>query len=170
MTEERIIGRIYKLVSPHTEKVYIGSTVQLLHERLSDHKSSYIRFLNKKAKHYMSSFDIVKYPDTTISLIHEGSFDSIAELRRLEGEIVRSIDNACNKEIAGRTDLEYKREHRERQNETNRNFYHRHKDELNAERKIKVTCECGCVVSKSNLADHRKTTKHKDMLCLVETA
>ncbi len=43
---------------------------------------------------------------------------------------------------------------------SNPEFRERHK----AKSCMKVTCECGCIVSKSGLANHRKTPKHRNKI------
>jgi hypothetical protein len=61
--------KIYKLVSPQTDKVYIGSTCsKYLSSRLAQHKDCYKRYLNGKYS-YISSYEIVKYDDCKIVLI-----------------------------------------------------------------------------------------------------
>lgn len=43
-------------------------------------------------------------------------------------------------------------------------FYNQNKERLLEKKKIKVKCECGCEVSKSHLARHRKSTKHLNLI------
>ena len=42
------------------------------------------------------------------------------------------------------------------------------KEEINAKAAVKVTCECGCIVSTTNIIRHRKTQKHIDMMSKIE--
>ena len=44
--DTKIIGRVYKLTSSHTDEVYIGSTVQELSDRLREHKYSYSKYID----------------------------------------------------------------------------------------------------------------------------
>lgn len=54
----------------------------------------------------------------------------------------------------------YNETHREEQREYNKKYQATHKAEISAKRAEKVTCEvCNAVVSKRNIAAHRKTTK-----------
>lgn len=39
------IGKIYKLVSTETDKVYVGSTTRRLQKRMTDHKYNYARYI-----------------------------------------------------------------------------------------------------------------------------
>ena len=47
-------GKIYKLVSPHTTKVYVGSTTSTLPRRKASHKGSYKMWKNGKGDNVMS--------------------------------------------------------------------------------------------------------------------
>lgn len=51
-------GRVYKIVSSKSNKVYVGSTFYPLTIRFNNHKSSYKRYKNGKLKTQCSSFDI----------------------------------------------------------------------------------------------------------------
>lgn len=39
-----------------------------------------------------------------------------------------------------------------------------HKEQIAEQQKQKITCECGCIVSNSNLAGHKRSKKHQDLL------
>ncbi len=76
-------GKIYKLTSASTEDIYIGSTIQLLRCRLSEHKYKYK--LWKKGKHnWVSSYDIVKYDNVEIELLEAYPCEGKTELRTRE--------------------------------------------------------------------------------------
>ena len=62
--------KVYKLESPSTEKVYIGSTSKSLCKRLADHKYDYKRYQAGKYN-YVSSFEIIKLPDAGIMLLEQ---------------------------------------------------------------------------------------------------
>ena len=157
-------GKIYKLWSPQGEEIYIGSTIQSLAVRKAEHKrldcSSKILF--------------EKYDDVRIELIEEYPCKNKMELNRREGEHIRNND-CVNKLIAGRTKKEYRednkenileklKEWRENNKDYNLNYYTENKEKI-AEKhkeklKEKITCECGCEVSKINLSTHKKSLKH----------
>ena len=48
--------------------------------------------------------------------------------------------------------------------EQSKKYYEKNKDKLMEKGKVKITCECGSVVSKYNLCNHRKTKKHHKWL------
>lgn len=97
-------GKIYSIRSHQTDDIYIGSTCLPLYKRFYSHKSDYKLYLNEK-KHYISSFDIIKYDDSYIELIEDFSCKTKQELARKEGEHIRA-NNCVNKFIAGRTKKE----------------------------------------------------------------
>lgn len=59
--------KIYLLSSPHTNKVYVGSTHNSLAKRMSDHKYDHLHRPSKAA----NSKEILSYPDAQIYLLEE---------------------------------------------------------------------------------------------------
>ena len=59
---------------------------------------------------------------------------------------------------------QYYEENKSEINEKHKQYYEEHKNELREKRKQKVTCECGCVVTKVYLSKHRKRKKHIDFM------
>ena len=53
-------GSIYKITSDKTDKIYIGSTTQLLTVRLQQHFQSYHSYTTGNSNSYISSFEIIK--------------------------------------------------------------------------------------------------------------
>ena len=66
-------GKIYKITSKQTDKIYVGSTIQTLDERMKHHKTDMKRF-------YVSSAEILKYDDCIIELIEDCPCDSKKKL------------------------------------------------------------------------------------------
>ena len=62
---------IYMIRSPHSNRVYIGSTQHLLKLRFSQHISNFNRLKNGKSKSYCSSFEILHYEDAEIVELDE---------------------------------------------------------------------------------------------------
>ena len=73
-------GKIYKLTSKQTDKIYVGSTTKILNQRMHDHRTKY------KYNHIsnISSCEILKYDDAIIELIEDYSCDSKTELEKRE--------------------------------------------------------------------------------------
>ena len=57
-----------------------------------------------------------------------------------------------------------RKEYREQNKDKIKEHYEQNKDKVLAQKKIKVTCECGSVVRKSDVATHCKTKKHRNYL------
>jgi len=55
---------------------------------------------------------------------------------------------------------EYREENKEVILEQHKEYYKKNKKEINEKHKEKITCECGCIVRKSDLTTHKKTNKH----------
>ncbi len=96
------LGRIYKIWSPQTDKIYIGSTIQTLMERLYLHRSDLKKSLQGGNKN-ISSIQITKYGDYKIELIEEYKFINKIDLRKREGYYIQKYKDICiNKQMPGR--------------------------------------------------------------------
>ena len=82
-------SKIYKITSEQTPDIYIGSTTKTLNTRLTRHKCEYRKYLRGK-HNYVTSFEIVKYPDCKIQLLELCNFETKEELRKLEGEYIKN--------------------------------------------------------------------------------
>jgi hypothetical protein len=132
-------GKIYVIKSRETDEVYYGSTTKALDERLRKHRNGFQNWINHGSCGYISSYEIVLFKDSYIELVENVPCNTMAELRRREGEIILSdISNCVNKQVPGQT----------------RGEYYRRK------RRTRITCDCGAVVGKYSLSAHRKTKKH----------
>jgi hypothetical protein len=90
-------GKIYKIVSDNTNKIYIGSTCNELYKRLSGHKRDLISY-NKGQRRYVTSFELLKYDDAQIILIENYSCKDKNELRARERYYYDlNKDIVCNK-------------------------------------------------------------------------
>ena len=138
--------KIYKITSDYEEQFcYIGKTKKTLNKRLINHKTDYKRWLDG-LYHKVTSFEIVKYPDAKIDLIEDGLDKSNAVERE---RYWISQFNTVNKQLPGRTNREYECDHY---------------DKIREYRGVKITCECGCTVSRRNIAQHKKSIKHQDLM------
>jgi len=109
-------GQIYRLWSPHTDKIYIGSTCNMLAKRFHEHFNGYKKFL-KGTTNYTSSYKLFELgmDDVKIELIELCPCYSRAELNRREGELIRlHKDNIVNLHNAGLTRQEYEHENKEK--------------------------------------------------------
>jgi hypothetical protein len=179
-------GKIYTIRSYQTDDIYIGSTTQTLTKRFSIHKSD-LKSWKKGKRHYTTSYEIIKYGDAYIELLEVCPCSNKMELCRREGELIRSMD-CINKNVAGRTKQEYKKENKEKIKEKNKEYYqenkeknkekikeyyqenkekikiqmkeYRAKNKINEQRNKKVNCKCGGKYIYYNKSHHFKSKKH----------
>lgn len=133
-------GKIYKLVSSKTDKIYIGSTTRkYLNSRLSCHKYDYECYTNKtRNKHYMTSFEIVKYDDCRIEVIEEITFDHKYQLLGREGYHINNNINICVNKIIndGLTPTEKHRKHFNKYLENNRDKWNKYQNEYKKKKRM----------------------------------
>ena len=60
--------------------------------------------------------------------------------------------------------LEYKKIYNENNKEDRKIYYEEHKDEILAKRIEKITCECGCIITRHGMTRHKKSSKHLNSL------
>lgn len=109
-------AKIYKLVSPSKNLVYIGSTTQPLSQRLAEHLCNY-----KKDKG-LNSQVVLECEDYKIELLEDFPCNNRQQLEKKEGEYIKN--NECiNNRIAGRTGKEWyydNQEHKKQYYESNK--------------------------------------------------
>jgi hypothetical protein len=93
-------GKIYTIRSPHTEKYYIGSTIEkYLSSRLNGHKASFKSYINGNCNN-LTSFQILELGEAYIELLEIFPCSSKLELHKREGELIREHkDNCVNRKI-----------------------------------------------------------------------
>ena len=100
-------GKIYKIVCHTTNKIYIGSTTaKRLSQRLSEHKTTYKRFVSGKSKACTSSRVVLENNNYSIELIELVPCESKSELTLREAYYIRMIE-CVNKHIPNRSHKEY---------------------------------------------------------------
>jgi hypothetical protein len=170
-------SKIYKLISDHTDKIYIGSTVEKLHKRKYNHKMSYQLFKNNIGKcHYMYSYQLIELGEINIILIENFKCESKEELYARERHHIELNKELCvNKNIP----IRYKKENQEYMKEYNKEYIKNNKEILREkakvyqkdnEEKIKEykkqysqninECECGGKYRNLKKSKHLKTKKH----------
>ena len=101
-------GKIYLVKSLKSDKIYIGSTKNTLNYRWRGHKKDYNR--DKGLGLYKDI--VLDINEWNIELYENFPCNNKYELERREGEIQKSI-LCINKEIAGRTDAEWREDNLE---------------------------------------------------------
>ena len=184
-------SKIYKLWCPQgtEEEVYFGSTTLDLSKRKTQHKtssrkcSSSILFekyddvrielvekcpcndkqeLIKYEGYYIRNFPCLnkKIPDRTRQEYNKEYSDNNKERRK---EYCKN-----NKDKIAEKWKEYYEKNKEQIAERKKEYVKKNKEQI-AERKkaynkIKVTCECGCIIRKGDLARHKKSNKHLELM------
>jgi hypothetical protein len=150
------VGRIYKLTSNLTDKVYVGSTINDIKKRFYDHKAGYHHYLKTNCK-YTTSFEILKYDDAKITLLHEQEFECIADMHRMEGQYMQCVDNCINKHIMGRTRNQWRSDNKEKIVTWHKDYREKNKEHLLE----KHTCDvCGGKYATKHISTHCKTKRH----------
>jgi hypothetical protein len=111
-------GKIYKLISPHTNKIYVGSTCkERLCQRLASHKNDYKFWLKDNNNGYKTSYVLFDLGDVEIILLESVDCLTKDELLKKEREWIEKYkDIIVNKYRPITT----KEEHKERIKEYNK--------------------------------------------------
>ena len=148
-------GKVYAIRSHSTDKIYIGSTTQLLFKRLSGHVVDY------KRNNGVSSSEILKFNDCYIELLCDYPCERREQLCAKEGEYIRQYKDKCvNRFIAGRNVKEYRENNKEHKAEKDKQYYENNKAEILEKSKQKYTCECGSTIIKKDKLRHERSMKH----------
>ena len=155
-------GKIYKVINPQNEIIYIGSTTQKLSSRFCNHEH--------------------KGNGNKIILLENYPCNSREELNKKEQEIIDHFDNLLNirnayipeykeyfKEYSKENKekiLQHKKKYYEENKKKQKVYYDNNIDKISEyrkvyyqENKIKIICECGCEIGKYD-NKHKKTKKH----------
>jgi hypothetical protein len=165
-------GKVYRLVCDDGH-FYIGSTTSTLCKRLYEHKKLSKSTRGKKMRVYnhinKNGWDTVK-----IILIETVACKSVDELRRAENNYIEkellnsnclnSIHAVLNVAARRKKMTEWRANNVAHRQEYAKKEYEDKKVDIAAKRAIRVTCECGCQVSKAGLSRHKKTKLHQSTL------
>ena len=175
-------GKIYCIRSHIDDDIYIGSSCQPLSKRMAWHRKSYhqTKMKNRPLYKKMNELGIDQF---YIELIEEYQCENVEQLRRREGELIREMKPALNKDIAGRTVKEWAVDNFEKRQIINKRYrennaikikqrkkddYEKNKDKINEkvrqryhENNETIECCCGSTIVKTSLRQHTKSTKHR---------
>jgi hypothetical protein len=181
-------GKIYKIISSQTNKIYIGSTCKkYLCQRLQDHKSCYKQW-KKNERCKITSFDLLDLGDVEIILLETYSCNSKDELLAKEKYWMEQnkeiIVNKCrpiiskeekkehkkqyyedNKEEKKEHTKQYYEDNKEQIKEHTKQYYEDNKEILKEKKSVLKKCElCNCEIRTDNFNKHLKSVKHKNNL------
>lgn len=158
-------GKIYKLVSDRTDKIYVGSTYLTLDKRLYNHTKTYEYYKNKRG---LSSFILLKNNDCRIELIEDYPCGNRTELLQREAYWIEKLKDKCvNKNRPYITDEQFKelkkrlnKYHNDKNRVINKEYYVNYLKKYRSNIP-KVMCEyCGTEDNKYNMVRHKNTKKH----------
>lgn len=144
-------GVIYKIETG--DGVYVGSTNDYK-KRIISHKSC---IYNENSKHYNSKlYKTIRANDGDCEFtIYEDNLSTTKDELRIREEEVRVLLGATLNSYRAITTDEQKK-----QQMTNADI----------KKADKVTCECGCVVTRGSINRHKRTAKHARLMTSPETA
>jgi hypothetical protein len=177
------LGKIYKLTSEHTDKIYIGSTCKkLLCQRLAAHSSDYKLWGEGKGKN-ISSFELFELGSVQITLLEAYPCETKDELlakerywiEKYKDIIVNNripITNSeekkeikknyykANKEHVNETHKKYREANKEKIKECKKKYYEANKEKSLEKQKQKYICLCGVEITITHRSRHEKSIKH----------
>jgi hypothetical protein len=168
-------SKIYKLVSNHTDKFYIGSTAQkYLVSRKAGHIADYKKFKNNNGS-YTTSYELIELGNVDIILIENFKCENKEELHARERHHIELNKELCvNMYIPSRTKKEWNKDNKEYIKEKANEYYKNNKEKLNEyqkeymkqyrENQEKINCECGGNFTNSSKSKHLKTKKHLNFI------
>jgi hypothetical protein len=176
-----INGKVYKLVSPNTDRIYIGSTKQTLAQRINGHREKY-KAWKSNLHHYTTAFDIFEAGNTTIELIELYPCENREALRIREQHHLEQNPEICVNKLKAYISAEDEKKHNEEIHhcECGGKYSNHHKNRhietelhqnfLNGikikpyNRNEKIKCECGITYTLADAARHKRATTHQNHL------
>ena len=178
-------GKTYKIISIHTDKIYIGSTKQTLSTRLREHVYDYNRFLLGNFGKVMS-FEILKLGDYQIELLEDHGQITKLELLKFEKAAMllyrvmivnKNIPSGLGSEKEYRAErylknkdkiqeygAEYRVKNKEKIHEQDAKYRAKNKEKINE----KFTCDvCDGKYTYATKSNHFKTQKHSKACSLA---
>ena len=157
---------------------YYGSTTNFI-KRKYNHKHVYKKWVKdgRPDSKKISCFIIFDNGDWKMEKIDEIDGDRW-QARKLEGEYQKNND-CVNVKIECRTNKEYLEDNKDKFVEYHKQYYNLNKDKITEQKKEyyndnkqailekkkeKITCECGSIITRNELFQHRKTKKHINLL------
>jgi len=169
-------GKLYRIVSPNHDKVYIGSTVETLEQRFSKHKQ----------KRNCTAVQIIDAGDARIEEIEAFPCLDKYQLEDREAELQLADWGGCvNKYVAGAMrragglpaynkayyeahldELKanhkvYREAHADKIKAKKKVYREANKEKLRAQRSTKCTCSCGATYRRDDKARHLRTKRHQ---------
>lgn len=169
---------IYKLCCKDISiiEIYIGHTTDM-RKRKNKHKSNCNNEKNDKYNYYVYQFIRDNGGWDNWDMIEVERFEAIDgyDAKKKERYYIEELKATLNNKLPTQTQKEYReknKEYKKEYRENNRNillqkhrqWWHNNKDKLNEKAKEKIECECGCKIRKGDIARHKQTKKHINLM------
>lgn len=161
-------GKIYKLVNDVDDKIYVGSSCNILSTRFGWHKKA--AKLNPDRRVY-NHLNEIGWESVKIILVEEYPCDSKKHLEARERYWIETLKPELNKKVPTRTKNEYYNDNKNQILDHNQEYYNKNKFKISEQHLIyrsnnneKYQCGCGSHTTKLNRTHHEKTIKHQQWL------
>jgi hypothetical protein len=133
-------GKIYKITSDHTDKIYIGSTTNNLNTRMIVHKSHYNKWKDNKTRQYCSSYKLYNLGDIKYELLELYNCNNKKELLEREAYYIKQnyilVVNKNKPSLTEEEKIEYQKEYhirnkeqyKEQKIENSKKYYEKNKE------------------------------------------
>jgi hypothetical protein len=167
-------GKIFKITSPNTDKIYIGSTCQALSMWLGGLNSIYKTWKQGKSNaacSYQAVFEIFESGNVEITLIEKFPSSSKEELTARKREWINKVE--CINLVIPKTAEEKKTKlEQNKQSIKNRNEFIKTEEGMKEHllNKTDFNCECGRSIRYSQMKKHltSKNNKHTDKFLMKQ--
>jgi len=171
-------GKIYKVWSPNHDKVYYGSTVRTLAERMKQHRLSHNKATSKQ---------IIDAGDADIQLIEDYPCMNKYELEDREAEVMQADWDGCvNANVAGAVrraggkkawwqeyrkvnavqisalKKEYQKKNAAKISAQKKEYHKKNAEKIKAHNSKTYQCECGGKCRHADKARHFRSKMHQD--------
>ena len=163
----------YKLVCKTDENLYYIGSSSNMKQRVSAHKSRCNTTTNPTYNHKTykmmrdnGGFDNFKFiiVDSIINLTKDEAHQREQEFINLYQPNMNTRNSYSTNEDNKNKCKEYEEKHKEKRSAQHKEKYKQNKEKISERYKEKITCECGCILSKGDLYKHKKTQKHINIM------
>jgi group I intron endonuclease len=165
MTDRYQNGKVYKLVSDLTSKIYVGSTCCPLRIRLNKHKNNAKMYPDRKV---YRKFNRVGWDSVSIILLEEYPCDNKMQLIARERHWYDLLQPKLNNNVPAQTQTEsiqkWQADNKEQIKQYKLEWKQQNPNYYKEYQKIRFDCECGKNILKCNKAAHCKTKSHLNSL------
>jgi adenylate kinase family enzyme len=157
-------AKIYKIVDKNFTKVYYGSTIKPLSQRLACHRFDYLHGKKLTSGILFEEFGV---ENCQIYLVKRVKCNNKEELNKIEGEYIQN--NPCvNRYVAGRNEKEWRKQYNAKNNEKIRERTKLYRQRTADKRNENFDCECGSHYIHNHRARHFKTKVHTEYIAKKE--